>query len=136
VFAKRHSPRVVFDADIRSCFDRISHSWLLANIPMDKAILGKWLAAGYVEDTVLYPTEEGTPQGGIISPVLANLTLDGLERVAREAVPRRSLVNVDLAGTMPVAARRSGAAGIVTRVRMVALTAYLAMTRSHPMAKA
>ena len=92
--AKGQSPRVVFDADIKSCFDRISHAWLLANVPMDKAILRKWLAAGYVENTVLYPTEEGTPQGGIISPVLANLTLDGLERVAREAVTRRSLVNV------------------------------------------
>src|SRR5204863_5125914 len=94
VFAKRQSPQVVFDADIRSCFDRISHPWLLANVPMDKAILRKWLAAGFVEDAVLHPTTEGTPQGGIISPVLANLTLDGLERVAREAVPRRSLVNV------------------------------------------
>lgn len=94
VFAKKQSPRVVFDADIQACFDRISHAWLLANVPMDKTILRKWLAAGYMEDTVLYPTEEGTPQGGIISPVLANLTLDGLERVAREALPRRSLVNV------------------------------------------
>ena len=94
VLAKRESPRVVFDADIKSCFDQISHAWLLANVPMDKTILRKWLAAGFVENTVLYPTEEGTPQGGIISPVLANLTLDGLERVAREAVPRRSLVNV------------------------------------------
>ena len=76
---------------------RISHAWLLANVPMDKAILRKWLAAGYVEATVLYPTEEGTPQGGIISPVLANLTLDGLERVAHAAAPGRlgrSQVNV------------------------------------------
>jgi RNA-directed DNA polymerase len=94
VFAKKDSARVVFDADIKSCFDRISHEWLLANVPMDKAILRKWLAAGYVEATVLYPTEEGTPQGGIISPVLANLTLDGLERVAHDAAPGRSLVNV------------------------------------------
>jgi RNA-directed DNA polymerase len=97
VFAKKISPTVVFDADIKSCFDRISHPWLLANIPMEKAILRKWLAAGYVEATVLYPTEEGTPQGGIISPVLANLTLDGLERVAHAAVPGRpgrSQVNV------------------------------------------
>src|SRR4051794_1621622 len=76
VFAKRQSVRVVFDADIKSCFDRINHDWLIANIPMDKAILSKWLAAGYVEDKVQYPTREGTPQGGIISPVLANLTLD------------------------------------------------------------
>ncbi len=94
VFAKKNSPTVVFEADIEACFDRISHEWLLANIPMDKAILRKWLAAGYLEDSVLHPTEEGTPQGGIISPVLANLTLDGLERVAHEALPRRSLVNV------------------------------------------
>lgn len=94
VFAKKCSPKVVFDADIKACFDRISHPWLLANVPMDKAILRKWLAAGYVEATVLYPTEEGTPQGGIISPVLANLTLDGLERVAHEAAAGRSLVNV------------------------------------------
>ena len=97
VFAKKNSARVVFDADIKSCFDRISHAWLIANIPMDKAILRKWLAAGYVESTVLYPTDEGTPQGGIISPVLANLTLDGLERVAHAAVPGRpgrSQVNV------------------------------------------
>ena len=94
VFAKKTSPKVVFDADIKSCFDRISHPWLLAHVPMDKAILRKWLAAGYVEATVLYPTDEGTPQGGIISPVLANLVLDGLERVARDAVPSRSLVNL------------------------------------------
>jgi RNA-directed DNA polymerase len=72
VFAKKCSPTVVFDADIKACFDRISHPWLLANVPMDKAILRKWLAAGFVENTVLYPTDEGTPQGGIISPVLAN----------------------------------------------------------------
>ena len=94
VFSKKQSAGVVFDADIKSCFDRISHDWLIANIPMDKAILRKWLAAGYVEDKVLYPTTEGTPQGGIISPVLANLTLDGLERVACEAAPSRSQVNV------------------------------------------
>ena len=94
VFAKKCSPRVVFDADIKACFDRISHAWLIANVPMDKGILRKWLAAGYMEDTVLYPTNEGTPQGGIASPVLANLALDGLERVAREAAPGRSLVNV------------------------------------------
>jgi RNA-directed DNA polymerase len=49
----------------------------------------KWLKAGYMEDTILYPTEEGTPQGGIISPVLANLTLDGLETVALRADSRR-----------------------------------------------
>src|SRR5438128_2240220 len=94
VLGKRASPQWILEGDIKGCFDAISHTWLLAHIPMDKTMLKKWLKAGYMEKHVLHPTEEGTPQGGIISPVLANLTLDGLERMAREAVPRRSLVNV------------------------------------------
>jgi len=48
---------------------------------MEKRILHQWLKAGYVENTTLYNTDEGTPQGGIISPVLSNMTLDGLERL-------------------------------------------------------
>jgi RNA-directed DNA polymerase len=60
---------------------------------MDDDVLRKWLQAGYIEKNRLYPTRKGTPQGGIISPTLANMTLDGLERVIREAVPRRSRVN-------------------------------------------
>jgi RNA-directed DNA polymerase len=55
---------------------------------MDKKMLRKWLEAGYVEKGVLYPTREGTPQGGIISPVLANLTLDGLEKKLKECFPK------------------------------------------------
>jgi Group II intron, maturase-specific domain./Reverse transcriptase (RNA-dependent DNA polymerase). len=47
---------------------------------MDKTILGKWLKCGYMKGNKLYPTNNGTPQGGVISPVLANLTLDGMER--------------------------------------------------------
>ena len=46
---------------------------------MDKKILRKWLKSGYIHKRILYPTEAGTPQGGIISPTLANMTLDGLE---------------------------------------------------------
>ena len=55
---------------------------------MDKAILRKWLKAGYMEGHVLHPTEAGTPQGGICSPVIANLALDGLEARLRTAFPR------------------------------------------------
>ena len=80
----------ILEGDIKSCFDRISHDWLLANIPMDKAILRKWLKAGYMEEGILYPTEEGTPQGGIISPVFANMTLDGLEQRLMENFHRQN----------------------------------------------
>jgi RNA-directed DNA polymerase len=61
--------------------DRISHDWLLTNVPVDRVILRKWLKAGFLEKGVLFATTEGTPQGGIISPALANRTLDGLEDV-------------------------------------------------------
>jgi len=70
-------------------FDKVDHDWLVAHIPVDKAILRKWLKAGYIEKHALHPTEEGTPQGGIISPVLANMALDGLERKLREQFPMR-----------------------------------------------
>jgi RNA-directed DNA polymerase len=87
--AKEDSPQWVLEGDIESCFDRISHRWLLDNVRMDRDILRKWLKAGYMEGKSIYPTEEGTPQGGIISPVLANLTLDGLETVALGTDSRR-----------------------------------------------
>jgi RNA-directed DNA polymerase len=59
------------------------------NIPMDKTVLHKWLKAGYIENRTLFPTEAGTPQGGIISPTLANMTLDGLEKLLTEHFPRQ-----------------------------------------------
>jgi RNA-directed DNA polymerase len=77
---RKSSPEWILEGDIRACFDQISHPWLLAHVPMDKVILKKWLNAGYIEKQTFHPTEAGTPQGGIISPVLANLALDGLER--------------------------------------------------------
>ena len=91
--SKPNSATWVLEADIAGCFDNISKEWLLDNIPMDKAILRKWLEAGYVENGINYPSRKGTPQGGIISPTLSNMTLDGLEEVVRSAVPRRSRVN-------------------------------------------
>jgi len=69
----------VLEADIKSCFDNISHHWLLTHVPMDRVILKQWLKAGFIDSQTLWPTEAGTPQGGIISPTLANLALDGLE---------------------------------------------------------
>jgi RNA-directed DNA polymerase len=81
VLSHKTSAPWVLEGDIKACFDEISHAWLLANIPMEKAMLRQWLQAGYVAEDQWYPTAMGTPQGGIISPALANLALDGLERV-------------------------------------------------------
>src|SRR6266566_576829 len=86
LFAKHTSAQWVLEGDIKGCFDAISHPWLLTHIPMEKAMLEKWLKAGYMDKNLLYPTEAGTPQGGICSPVLANMTLDGLQRVLDEAI--------------------------------------------------
>src|SRR6266571_1418868 len=70
------NPQWILEGDIKSCFDRISHDWLLAHVPMDRAILRKWLKSGYMEKHVLHETTDGTPQGGIISPALSNCALD------------------------------------------------------------
>lgn len=86
--AKKTQAQWVLEADIKGCFDNISHNWMLANVPTDKAILRKWLKAGFVYQNEFFPTETGTPQGGIISPVLANMTLDGLEERLTEKFPQ------------------------------------------------
>ncbi len=87
--SRKVSPQWILEGDIKSCFDRISHQWMLANIPTDTEVLGKWLRAGFIENRTLFPTTEGTPQGGIVSPTAANMTLDGLERVLKEHFPAR-----------------------------------------------
>lgn len=90
---KPNSATWVLEADITGCYDNICQTWMRTNIPADREVLRKWLEAGYIEDGTLYPSRKGTPQGGIISPTLANMTLDGLERAIRDAVPWRSRVN-------------------------------------------
>jgi RNA-directed DNA polymerase len=79
ILGRDASPQWILEGDIKGCFDNISHEWLVANVCMDKGILRKWLKAGFIETGKLFPTNAGTPQGGIISPVLANLALDGLQ---------------------------------------------------------
>jgi RNA-directed DNA polymerase len=64
-------------------FDNFSHLWLLEQIPMDKAMLRKWLEAGYIDEGTRFESRAGTPQGGIASPVIANMALDGLEACHR-----------------------------------------------------
>lgn len=81
VFRQKNSAEWILEADIKGFFDHISFEWMLNHIPMNKKILGKWLKCGFVEKKCLFPTESGVPQGGIISPVLSNMVLDGLEQI-------------------------------------------------------
>lgn len=87
--SNRNCAQWVLEGDIKGCFDNISHDWLINNIPLDKEILRKWLKAGFFESGRNFPTSEGTPQGGIISPTLANMTLDGLEAVLESKFGRK-----------------------------------------------
>jgi len=88
LLARKNSSRWILEGDIKACFDGIDHDWLRAHIPMDKTILEAWLRSGYCEEGRWFPTTEGTPQGGIASPTLANMTLDGLEKVVSHAIPK------------------------------------------------
>ena len=83
VLSRNCSAQWILEGDIKGCFDNISHDWLVKNILMDKTILTKWLKAGYVTNKELFPTTSGTPQGGIISPILSNIALDGLEKLLK-----------------------------------------------------
>jgi RNA-directed DNA polymerase len=85
LLSKRNSARWILDADIRSCFDNIDHNWLIKNIPMNARILKQWLKSGYLEKGIKHETIMGTPQGGVISPIIANMTLDGMEDLIRKS---------------------------------------------------
>ena len=68
VLNKRKSPQWILEGDIQSCFDEISHDWLLAYVPMAKALLRQWLKAGFIDKCTLVPTTAGTPQGATSTP--------------------------------------------------------------------
>jgi RNA-directed DNA polymerase len=81
IFASKDGPLWVLEADIEECFDTISHTWLLQHVPLEKFVLRSWLKAGYIEKGRFHKTNKGLPQGGIISPTLANMALDGMEHM-------------------------------------------------------
>ena len=80
----------ILEADIKGFFDNINHDWILKNIPLDKKILRQWLKSGVINENVFEKTEAGTPQGGIISPTIANMVLDGLEEVIQNTAKSRN----------------------------------------------
>jgi RNA-directed DNA polymerase len=98
---KDYSPNWLLDADIEKCFDKINHKWLLEHVPIvDREVLDTWLRSGVETMTGTEPTGLGVPQGGVISPTLSNIALNGLERCAQECtahmVPRRERTKVYL----------------------------------------
>jgi RNA-directed DNA polymerase len=82
--AKNKGTQWILEGDIKGCFDNINHQWLMENIPIDKKILKQLLKAGFIYKRELFPTQQGTPQGGILSPIMANITLDGIEKKIKE----------------------------------------------------
>ena len=92
--SRKNSAQWILEGDIKACFDTISHEWLLQNIPMDSKVLKEWLKAGYIDKKSFHITKTGTPQGGIISPTLANMVLDGLNKAISQAVSTKDKVNL------------------------------------------
>ncbi|MBD0269429.1 MAG: group II intron reverse transcriptase/maturase [Cyanobacteria bacterium Co-bin8] len=87
-----HKPKYVLDADIAQCFDRINHSVLLAKLkvpPWLRRPIQGWLKAGVWDHRQWYPSQEGTPQGGVLSPLLANIALHGMEQDLKAQFPAR-----------------------------------------------
>lgn len=79
-------PRWVLRADVKACYDSISHKWLIENIPMDKHVLRECLHAGLVSCGDFFPTNVGISLGASLSPILGNMVLDGLQAEVRRSL--------------------------------------------------
>ncbi len=92
-------PKYVLDADIAKCFDRINHKALLEKIGNyhGKKLIKEWLKAGVIDDSQFQEIEEGTPQGGVISPLLANIALHGMEEAIKEYALKEPLTKRTMA---------------------------------------
>lgn len=89
--ALKTSAQWVLEGDIKACFDKIGHQWLLDNIAVDKRMLEQWLKSGFMDKGLFYRTDEGTPQGGIISPTLMLMTLAGLEQHIKSTALKKGI---------------------------------------------
>lgn len=92
----RTVPKYILDADIAGCFDQINHQALLDKLgtfPSLRRMIRAWLRAGIMDGGKLFPTSEGTPQGGVISPLLANIALHGLASAVEDAFQEKKFPN-------------------------------------------
>ncbi len=80
---QKHSACWILEGDIKGFFDNIASQWMLENIPMNKRVLKAWLQCGFVDRGEMFPTDDGVPQGGIISPIIGNMVLDGMEKLVQ-----------------------------------------------------
>jgi RNA-directed DNA polymerase len=99
--AIRFKAKYVLDADIAKCFDRINHGELLRKLntfPTFRRQIKSWLKSGVMDGKQMFPTSEGTPQGGVISPLLANIALHGMEeriKQVAETLPGKKAHNCE-----------------------------------------
>jgi len=85
---KKNHPHWILEADISKCFDKISHNFLLEHTPIcHKNVLKEWLKCGVMEELKYMDTDTGTPQGGVISPLLGNIALNGIENLIKDNNP-------------------------------------------------
>ena len=90
----------ILDADISKCFDQINHEYLLSKIDCPSTMtaqIKQWLKAGVMDNGIFNATETGTPQGGVISPLLANIALDGMMSLVRSLFPKKTSNNKNYA---------------------------------------
>ena len=80
ILCQKTSACWILEGDIKGFFDNIAFDWMLEHIPMNTKVLRAWLHSGFIDRGKSYPTTQGVPQGGVISPVIGNMVLDGLER--------------------------------------------------------
>jgi RNA-directed DNA polymerase len=95
VLRQKSSATWILEGDIEGFFDHIRFSWLATQIPMNKQLLSKWLRSGFLDRGRLFPTTSGVPQGGVISPVISNLVLDGLEAHVYGSAWQRRVYNIN-----------------------------------------
>jgi len=112
---KKGTDRWILDADIRGAFDNISHEFILQTLENTpgRELIKQWLKAGYVEAEVFYETNSGTPQGGIISPLLANIALDGLDELLATYYKEKEYIYLQPDGRQKVSRKRLNRYGFI-----------------------